>query len=93
MVFPYSIDKFNTVVPLEMQRVDYCNMINLVREGAILQIFKDDYVFKGSKVQQYKQVGNAVPPLFGEILAKAIRNYLEGKSNIELEYYLQGSFF
>lgn len=67
--------------------------IHSVREGARLQTFKDDYVFKGSKVQQYKQVGNAVPPLFGEILAKAIRNYLEGKSNIELEYYLQGSFF
>lgn len=64
MVFPYSIDKFNTVVPLEMQRVDYCNMINLVREGAILQIFKDDYVFKGSNVQQYRKVGNIAFPLF-----------------------------
>ena len=69
------------------------NRIHSVREGARLQTFKDDYVFKGSKVQQYRQVGNAVPPLFGEILAKAIKDYLENKSNIKVEYYSQGSFF
>jgi DNA (cytosine-5)-methyltransferase 1 len=48
------------------------NRIPTVRECARLQSFPDDFVFKGSKTSQYKQVGNAVPPLVSELLAKKI---------------------
>lgn len=42
------------------------------REGARLQGFPDDYTFYGSKTSKNLQIGNAVPPIFGEIIAKEI---------------------
>jgi DNA (cytosine-5)-methyltransferase 1 len=43
------------------------------REGARLQSFPDTYEFVGSTAQVVKQIGNAVPPMLGRVLAEAIR--------------------
>jgi len=42
------------------------------REGARLQGFLDTFEFFGTRSQIVKQIGNAVPPLLGSIIAKAI---------------------
>jgi DNA (cytosine-5)-methyltransferase 1 len=42
------------------------------REGARIQSFPDTFAFAGTRAQIVKQIGNAVPPLLGEVLAGAI---------------------
>lgn len=42
------------------------------REGARIQSFPDDFIFLGNAAQVVKQIGNAVPPLLGRVVAEAI---------------------
>ena len=44
-----------------------------VREAAYVQSFPLDFEFKGGISYQYKQVGNAVPPVFGSLLAEQFK--------------------
>ena len=48
-----------------------------VRECARIQSFPDEYLFGNIPLQsQYKVIGNAVPPVLGWVIAKALLNFL-----------------
>lgn len=47
------------------------------RECAALQTFPADWVFSGKRVDQYRQIGNAVPPLLAERVGVALRGHID----------------
>jgi DNA (cytosine-5)-methyltransferase 1 len=54
------------------------NRIFSVREIARIQTFPDDFVFQGRNIKsKYQQIGNAVPPLMGKLIANQLKHYFE----------------
>lgn len=49
------------------------------REAARIQSFDDAFIFAGSKTDVASQIGNAVPPLFGEAFAPLLEEMLDAQ--------------
>jgi DNA (cytosine-5)-methyltransferase 1 len=49
-----------------------------VREAARIQSFPDDFVFYGPRTHQFRDVGNAVPPLLAAAVGRAVKEVLQG---------------
>lgn len=58
------------------------------REAARLQSFSDDFIFKGTKTQVCKQIGNAVPPFLAKNIANAIQMSLKIQKQIGQNYQI-----
>ena len=55
-----------------------------IQEYKRIQEFPDDWILAGSLIQQYKQIGNAVPISLGYAVGKLINSMLQG---LEIENY------
>jgi len=55
-----------------------------IREAARIQAFPDRFVFEGSYSEQYDQVGNAVPSILAEAIAREVRACLLGEATHRL---------
>jgi len=78
----------STITTLPDDYIHYCEpRIFTVREYARIQSFKDWYEFKGKyttggklrtqEVPRYSQIGNAIPPLFGEQVGIVLKTITE----------------
>ncbi|WP_315794184.1 DNA cytosine methyltransferase [Paenibacillus sp. BIC5C1] len=53
-----------------------------INEAALIQTFPKDYIFRGSKTSIYKQIGNAVPCLLAEAVARAVVEELNSRQTV-----------
>jgi DNA (cytosine-5)-methyltransferase 1 len=60
-----------------------------VREYAAIQTFPEDYVFLGKLDDKYRQIGNAVPPLFARVIGNHISDFDGGRLSTD---WLPASF-
>lgn len=58
-----------------------------VEEYAAIQTFPKDYKFGGNTIYKYKQIGNAIPCVFGKVIGEHLNKFDQGSlTNIPKDY-------
>lgn len=70
----YHAGLLNGTINPKLQKVPLSIRRLTIKECAAIQTFPTGYRFSGKKTKQYRQIGNAVPCLFAEAVAKAVRD-------------------
>ncbi len=65
-----ALDTYSHIHPWEPRGIS-------VREAARIQSIPDDYVFQSNMGNAFKQIGNSVPPLMAQAIAKTVLKVLE----------------
>jgi len=75
----YDKNKPSICITGDMRKVFHYsqNRALSVRELARIQSFPDNFIFLGTKISQQQQIGNAVPPLMAQAVAKTIKEQLK----------------
>lgn len=76
LVAHLSTDTYSHIHPWEPRGIS-------VREAARLQSFPDDFVFRCTMSDAFKQIGNAVPPLLAQALSDQILNWMTVEETVK----------
>ncbi|MCY7331983.1 MAG: DNA cytosine methyltransferase [Pseudanabaena sp. CAN_BIN31] len=81
------LDFHNCANTINTSRTTYYHPVEnrylTAREAAAIQSFPSDYFFCGTITQQWRQIGNAVPPLLAKAIGESILDLDSRKSNME----------
>jgi DNA (cytosine-5)-methyltransferase 1 len=60
-----------TWIPADAHPLEVTGKRFTMQEMSLLQTYPDSFIWKGSKSEQHLQIGNSVPPLFGQRIIEA----------------------
>ena len=82
------LDRYDCANTINTSRTTYYHPVEnrylTAREAAAIQSFPANYFFCGTLTQQWRQIGNAVPPLLAKALGKSILILDSMKKNMEI---------
>ena len=84
----YNSNKPSVTVTGDMRKIFHYsqNRALTVRELARLQTFNDEFIFCGSSISQQQQIGNAVPPLMANIIAKLLKDMINNDKSSNIKF-------